>query len=649
MGLYNSDGSIAVTVVDGTQLVGIQAPDGSINVVINDGTTLTGRQHPSGALNAIIAEDVVSSASAPNGSIYIAQSDSGYAIARPHFVYQYANENLLANSQTPVLWTSSGVTTTQFVDLDHDLEPTATRITEFANLSGHSYNSANISFTSGQTYTFSIYAKYETAPYIQLLFGSAAFGVNAWGNFDIQAGTVQTKGSAATTSIESAGNGWYRLIITATATGTANATVALFCANAGTMTRAASYTGVATNTRLITKGKVEQDSAPTTYTSTEPTFSFTGNTGDAIVGAIRWDAWQHPTEDTIRTAMETSLGPAQYQWRLPFFCETPTSSTAVCTGDQSDMDDEIAYAVEAGLDYWAFFWYGIGSTNGMDASWNLYQSSPYRNSINWCLYIAGVDDLAAEVTNNMAGLVSYMQQDNYQFTAEGRPLIYVYDDSAAKTTLAADIAAIRSAASSASLPDPYIVFTQSTPDDTVITTYGFDATTSYAIGGGVAGAQPFTSLDTAAQARWAAQAAETVDVVPMCTMGWDRRPRVTNTVPWETPSGSVNDYYYPTYMEHVSNHIDACLNWVRTNPTEVPSNTVLCYAWNEHDEGGWICPTKANGGVNKSRLNAVKAVLGSKDMQPPVEEPPPEVSDGDMDFSLSDGKNTGLLVLIEDI
>lgn len=649
MSLYDSNGQIRVTVVDGNTLTGAQAPDGSYYVVLNDGSTLTGLRHPSGALNAILAEDVLPYAQAPNGSIYIAQSDSGYVLAQSHKVYQYANLNILPNSQTPVLWTASGTTVTQFVDLDYEFEPCATRLTEFDNLSGHSLNSANISFTSGETYTFSLYAKYETAPYIQLLLGFASFGGNAWGNFNLQTGAVETKGSSATTAIEAAGNGWYRISLTATATATATNTVAVFAANSASMTRAFSYTGSSANTRLITKGKVEQDSSPTAYTSTEPSFSFTGNTGDAIVGAIRWDAWQHPTSDTIRTAMETSLGPAQYQWRLPFFCTTPTSSTAVCTGTQADMDAEIEYAVEAGLDYWAFFWYGIGSTNGMDASWDLYQSSPYRNSINWCLYIAGVDDLAAEVTNNMAGLVSYMQQDNYQLTAQGRPLIYVYDDSASKTTLAADIAAIRSAAASASLPDPYIVFTQSTPDDTVTTTYDFDATTSYAIGGGVAGAQPYTALDTAARARWTAQAAETVDVIPMCTMGWDRRPRVTNTVPWETPSGSVNDYYYPTYMEHISNHIDACLDWVRDNPTEVPSNVVLCYAWNEHDEGGWICPTKANGGDNKSHLNAVKAVLGSKTMQPPVEGPPPEEGVGTMDFSSAEGTNTGLLVLIEDI
>lgn len=49
MGLYNPDGSIAVTVVDGTQLVGVQAADGSVNIVVDDGDNF-GVYHPCGAL-----------------------------------------------------------------------------------------------------------------------------------------------------------------------------------------------------------------------------------------------------------------------------------------------------------------------------------------------------------------------------------------------------------------------------------------------------------------------------------------------------------------------------------------------------------------------------------------------------------------------
>jgi hypothetical protein len=518
--------------------------------------------------------------------------------------------NLLTNSETFVQWTATGATVTQNVDNDSRGVGVGCRLIEFANLSAHSLNSPNnINFVAGKTYTLSVEGKFETGQFLQLLFGSAAFGANAWGNFDMQAGQTATMGSAATGSVKSLGNGRYRFKLTAVATTTAAAPVAIFAANSGTMTRAASYTGVATNTRLIANAQVVEGTGADQYASTEAQVPLIGNISNTIVGAIRWDAWHHPTEDTIRTAVETSLGPPQYHWRLPFFATEPTASSALIAGAQADMDAEIDLAVRAGLNFWAFFWYGAASTNGMVTAWTYFQASARKNDINWCLYFSGITTLHSEVATNLANVVSYIQQRNYQTTADGRPLIFVFDDSGSRTTTAADISALRSALASAGVKNPYIAFHQSTPDATVITTYGFDATTTYAPVSSVTGAQPFSALDTAARSKWAAQAAQGVDVVPAFSMGWDRRPRVENPVPWETPSGTLSDYYYLVRSTDISTHVDACLSWVRANPTAAKANVVIGYAWNENDEGGWITPTRATLGVNRGHIDALWAVL----------------------------------------
>lgn len=177
--------------------------------------------------------------------------------------------NLVTRSETLNLWTASSLSVPSNVAND-PLSGSAVveRFTEQAALAQHSVTSANISFQSGTTYTFSVYAKYETAAFIQLLFGSAAFGSNAWANFDIQNGTVQTKGSAATCSVVNVGGGWFRLVMSAPATGTASGPVAIYCANAGTMTRASSYTGVVSNTRLVFGAQVETGSTANTYVPT---------------------------------------------------------------------------------------------------------------------------------------------------------------------------------------------------------------------------------------------------------------------------------------------------------------------------------------------------------------------------------------------
>lgn len=517
--------------------------------------------------------------------------------------------NLVPDSDALVLWTATGATITQYVETDQSGEASLSRIFEFAATSSHNYTSANIAFTSGNKYTLSCHAMYDgTRAHAQILLGGAAFGVNAYANFNIQTGVLGTVGSAASAAITHLGGGVYRISITATATATTNAPVSIAIANSATLGRAASYAGVATNSILVGKAQVVEGESAGSYKSTAPTLTFTGNTDDTKVGAIRWDAWHHPTQDTIRTAMETSLGAYNYHWRLPFFAETPTSSSAVIDGDQAAMDAEIDYAVECGLDYWAFFYYGASSTNGMNNGLSLFQASAKKNNLNWCLYFSGVTTFSSEVANNLSGIVAYMQQSNYQLADGYRPLIFVYDDAGSKATLAADIASIRQAATGAGLQNPYIAFHQSTADGTIINTYGFDATTRYSAPVTATGAQSFAVMDTATRNLWNTQAAQS-NVVPMFTLGWDRRPRVENTVPWESPAGSINDYFYPIRVSAISTHLDACLAWVRANPSAAPANVVIGYAWNENDEGGWIVPTKASNGDNDSHLLAVKNVL----------------------------------------
>jgi hypothetical protein len=170
--------------------------------------------------------------------------------------------NLLQHSQAFDLWTPLGGTIVQ--NVANDLLKGAAVVDRFveqaAGVVQHSLTAPSIIFTSGITYTFSVYAKYETAAFIQLLFGSLAFGFNAWGNFDIQKGTVETMGSAATGAITDVGNGWYRISITATAMSSAVSGIVIFGANSGTMSRALSYPGSTSNTRLLADAQVEMGS-----------------------------------------------------------------------------------------------------------------------------------------------------------------------------------------------------------------------------------------------------------------------------------------------------------------------------------------------------------------------------------------------------
>ena len=176
--------------------------------------------------------------------------------------------NLMSNSQAFNLWSATGATTTANVANDPvNGEAIADRITETNATEQHSLTDGTISFTNGTDYTLSVWAKSEggSSQFIQLLFSFAAFGINAWCNFDIVNGTVETKGSAAVGKITSWGDGWYRCSMTAPATATVSGAPTIFGADTATMTRASGYTGSTANTRLLFGAQVETGKAANTY------------------------------------------------------------------------------------------------------------------------------------------------------------------------------------------------------------------------------------------------------------------------------------------------------------------------------------------------------------------------------------------------
>ena len=84
-------------------------------------------------------------------------------------------------------------------------------------------------------------------------------------------------------------------------------------------------------------------------------------------------------------------------------------------------------------------------------------------------------------------------------------------------------------------------------------------------------------------------------MVPLVNAGWDGRPRQYPGV-WFLP---------PTPAELAAN-LRGAFDWIRANPETAKADTVLVYAWNEHDEGGWLCPTTAEGAA---RLDAIRAMV----------------------------------------
>jgi hypothetical protein len=74
MGIYATDGSINVTVVDGTAFTGLYADDGSWNVILAPGDTFSGAQAACGALYVTVGTGETEEIKAPDGSLYVQET-----------------------------------------------------------------------------------------------------------------------------------------------------------------------------------------------------------------------------------------------------------------------------------------------------------------------------------------------------------------------------------------------------------------------------------------------------------------------------------------------------------------------------------------------------------------------------------------------
>ncbi len=319
-----------------------------------------------------------------------------------------------------------------------------------------------------------------------------------------------------------------------------------------------------------------------------------------LVGAIRWDGWCGD-KSPIGLELERVMTPERYRYRLPFYARIlgPGQVQARCV-TQETMDREIAYAKAAGIDYWAFDWYG--PRDGLSTARSLYLSSSHRNDVKWCL-IAGTGGFGDE---DRHWLVRQFGTPNYQKVLGDRPLFYIFD---ANRRCGPMVKVLRDDTAAAGYATPFIVLMGWGPEiaDAAAAT-GADAIGAYVnpIGDG----DPFATGMANERGRWEALRRTGCQIIPTITTGWDPRPFVDCPVPWYRGATDRNWGGLAT-PDQLAQQLASALGFVRSNPAATLANSALIYAWNENAEGGWIIPTLEevrDGGV-PLRLDALRTVL----------------------------------------
>ena len=335
------------------------------------------------------------------------------------------------------------------------------------------------------------------------------------------------------------------------------------------------------------------------------------------VGAIRWDAWytHDGKTDSVISQVERSLSPAKYHFRAPFYAQVTGDGRIVIPAyTQAEFDREMEYAIEAGIDYFAYVWYD----SGLRAARDFHTASRYKNDIKLCAVLDG-NALGKEYARRE--LEALLPEPYYMTVLGGRPLMYYFGTGSNYEAVAKDIAYYKALCQKLGLPEPFAVLMGGAPEESK--QVGADALSRYAVSG--RGGGSFESLTQKAEQIWQGQKNSGLQSVLTVTTGWHNGTRWENPVSWCKPG--ADSWVQYAASEEIYRHVRKAFAFLKQeeNKASTLANMFLIYAWNEHDEGGWLCPTLAvdeNGcqlynedgskKLDESRIQALKEAIAAE-------------------------------------
>ena len=326
------------------------------------------------------------------------------------------------------------------------------------------------------------------------------------------------------------------------------------------------------------------------------------------IGAINWDAFKSDDAYFSNHAID-SLGNEKHSSKLPFYIQKKDGKFIVPKRSVADYEKELSYAIECGIDFFAYCWYPdtekekrtIWHDNEiynflrdyypeLNYARKLYQQSELNKKIGMCAIIFCINSYAE---SDFDSLFDAMGKD-YYVKVNNRPLLIIFDNYNAEF-----IDLVRSMAEERNI-NPYIAFinTGAVVDKSVDYTHA-DAVTAYGCGHSVNSFDEHTKKVNEDNAK---RAECGVSVIPLLSAGWNPLPRIERPKPWVTYPDLP---YAPAPNEDNFNGVFEALDEFVANCPGADTGLALTFAWNEFEEGGYLCPTlKADGTADESLIKA---------------------------------------------
>jgi hypothetical protein len=165
---------------------------------------------------------------------------------------------------------------------------------------------------------------------------------------------------------------------------------------------------------------------------------------------------------------------------------------------------------------------------------------------------------------------------------------------------------LRELCKAAQIAPPYFVIMDFSADAAKATADRLkaDALSSYKSAVGRNGEPYFPVIPKGDSINWEKYKNTGMQLIPWVTAGRNTKPRIDHPISWaKVPA---DQWVADGTPDQIAADLDNALKWVQKNPASCEANALIMYAWNEFDEGGWVCPTFGN---NTARIDAIRKVL----------------------------------------
>ena len=324
------------------------------------------------------------------------------------------------------------------------------------------------------------------------------------------------------------------------------------------------------------------------------------------VGVINWDCGLPSTTFFGGYACK-SLGPKHFRDRTPYYAvETAPDAIEMPERTKWDFDDELRHAITAGIDYFAYCWYDRTPTEGHVTDGDAKTADGHLQELTKARLMHLASDLKSQIglcailvtshpysDTELEELLKTMQEPYYE-KVEGRPIVYLFPGAWEPL-----LERLQMLCQAAGYVRPYAVLLErwETPPEQLAKV---DALSDYS---GMLTGTTWEELVEDMNRGNDFRVAQGKPVIPHFATGWDPSPRIEHPVPW--CSYPALNYAAAASPEQLLNGARQFKEWLQAHADACPTGQLLVFAWNEFEEGGWICPTwKPNGCPDTARRDA---------------------------------------------